>query len=136
AERILPIESQDRFHRLLPRAHNMRAKAQRMEYVPHDLLRHGIVVRHQHMHPFEHRGEKLRDPAFARAEAEPGGENERAARSRLAFHPDLAAHHLDNTPNDAQSKARAPVLPGHRAVGLREWLEELRALLGGHADPG
>ena len=55
-------------------------------------------------------------------------EVERAAVSLLALDPDAAAHQLDQALRDRQAEAGAAVLPGRRAVGLGELLEDQRLL--------
>src|SRR5262249_55145312 len=61
-------------------------------------------------------------------------EQEGAAFARLAFDPNPAAHHLDEALADRQPQPGAAELARGRAVRLRERLEELRDLLGGHPD--
>ena len=54
--------------------------------------------------------------------------------SRLAVHPDLAAHQLHEPPADREPEPGAAELPRGRAIGLAERLEEPRAGLGRDAD--
>ena len=61
--------------------------------------------------------------ARGRADAEPDGEEERAADAGLAFEPDAAAHQLDQPAADGQAQAGAAVLARRGHVGLRERLE-------------
>ena len=72
-------------------------------------------------------------PALRRA-AEPGGERERAAVAHLALDADLAAHQFDEPRGDRQAQPRAAVAARGRGVGLGERIEDLRLLLGRHAD--
>src|SRR5438874_9711799 len=56
------------------------------------------------------------------------------ALSRLAFHGNVAPHHLAEAFADREPKARAAVFAGGGGISLGEFLEQLAHLLGGHAD--
>src|SRR5207249_2867347 len=68
--------------------------------------------------------------------AEAHGEVEGAASSQLALGPGAAAHEPDQARRDGQAEPRAPVAAAHRAVHLREGLEDRGEPVGGNADPG
>ena len=71
-----------------------------------------------------------------RLDAQTRGEEERRALARRALDRQVAAHQARQPPADHEPEARAAVLPGRRAVGLRERLEQPRLLLRGNADAG
>ena len=58
----------------------------------------------------------------------------RAAVSLLALDPDATAHQPNEALRDGQAEAGASVLPGRRAVGLREFVEDQRLLALGDPD--
>ena len=59
-----------------------------------------------------------------------------ASAPRLALHPDLSAHHFNETGGDGQAQAGSPVFTGRRSVGLDERLKDDPLLLPRDADPG
>ena len=61
---------------------------------------------------------------------------EGAAGAGGAGQVELAAHQVDQLPDDGQSKAGAAMLPGGGAVGLFEWRKYPLLCLRGNADPG
>src|SRR5574341_2193705 len=65
-----------------------------------------------------------------------GGESdgECGPLARGALDRDVAPHQPAEFPADGQAQARAPVLARRRGIGLRELLEQLLHLLGGHPD--
>ena len=100
-----------------------------------NLARRRIVVHDEHAEL----GEFLwndRPRPLRGADAEPDGEVESRADAWLAFKPDATAHQLHQPATDGEAQARSAVLACRRHVGLCKRLEQLRRLLGRHADPG
>src|SRR5260370_5383916 len=52
-----------------------------------------------------------------------------------AAHADLAAHRLHQLLADGKTQAGSPISPGHRAIGLGEFLEQTIADILGYAHP-
>ncbi len=99
-----------------------------------DLAVRGIVVHDQGMQ-IPQVSERLRRLLGALRLLSQGHlEPERAARARLALHPYLAAHELDELARDRKPQPRAAILARGGGVGLGEGLEEARLLLFSHAD--
>src|SRR5208283_1545081 len=61
-------------------------------------------------------------------------EMKRAALAHFAFHPNLAAHHLDQLRGDGQAQTGSAVLARGRTVGLRERLKNHTLLVLGNTD--
>jgi hypothetical protein len=64
------------------------------------------------------------------------GEMEGAADADFAFDPDAAAHHLDQSADDAEAEACSAIFAGDRTVDLFEGDEDLAEAFGGDADAG
>src|ERR1700692_3616713 len=58
------------------------------------------------------------------------------ALAGLALEPHAASHHLCESHTDGKSQAGAAILASHRAVGLRESIEDGVLLFDGDADAG
>jgi hypothetical protein len=70
------------------------------------------------------------------ADSKRSGNEERAARAGLAFHPDPAAHHLDEPFAGREAETHTAELPRRRGIGLAERLKRAADLLRRHADSG
>src|SRR5215471_2604947 len=57
-----------------------------------------------------------------------------AASAVVAFHPNVASHHFDQSFGNRESEACTAVLSRGGAVGLTKRLEQPGSLFGGHAD--
>src|SRR5712692_6898772 len=94
----------------------------------------GIVIDDENARASQRRGLGPRIEGTGEYALEPHGEPERAALSRLAVHPDLAAHQLHEAPADGETESGPAELARGRAIGLAEWLEQARSGLGGNSD--
>src|SRR5712692_5515704 len=94
----------------------------------------GIVIDDENARASQRRGLGPRIEGTGEYALEPHGEPERAALSRLAVHPDLAAHQLHEAPADGETESGPAELARGRAVGLAEWLEQARSGLGRNSD--
>src|SRR5499427_10514028 len=54
--------------------------------------------------------------------------------SGLAFYPDLAMHHVDESRTNRQTKSSSTILARNRTIGLCKVLEQIKLLLRGNAD--
>ena len=128
-----PLELRQRVERIVGRRH---LHARRLELAGENLEIERDIIDQQRPNILEPR---LQAAGFAFA---PGDglerhlEPEGRARPRPALDADLAVHECDELTADRQTQSGAAKAPGDRAVGLRELLEQPRAHLFRHADPG
>src|SRR5438445_486699 len=70
------------------------------------------------------------------AQTEASGEMECAALTRVAFHPDTAAHHLHQLAANSQTEPGSTVLSSYGSIGLGKGFEDVLVFFAGNADAG
>ena len=99
-----------------------------------NLARRGVVVHQQHAHALQFVGPEHAPHLGLGLNTKAGLEMEGRAHARHALDPDAPAHGLHQALGDGQAQTRAAVLSRGGRVGLGEALEQLGALLRGHAN--